>query len=124
MNVRMNVHADLTSALDQVVTYGAISISVTAGLLAVFTLKPPKQRKQVAEVDEDGFKWAVMGVVGCLPLFNWLVSSLVPEHRAAMCMDSWRGTAPCKDCRMDGSVCTRLTLPWMHAGMGAGCAGE
>ncbi len=76
------VRADLESSVDHIITAGAVSISVAAGLLAVFADRPVPEalrRSRSASsppatgMGTDNFRWAVMGVIGCFPLFNWMV---------------------------------------------------
>lgn len=76
---RWTCRASLGELTDTAVTYGALAASVGATVLAVFTVKAPTRRRtpvkgQPQPIEEDGgFRWAVMGVVSCLPLFSWLV---------------------------------------------------
>jgi hypothetical protein len=67
----MSVRADLWSAVDQVVTVGALTVGVGATLLAIFADRRPAAQ---LEQQEGSFKWGLMGGLSVFPLFNWMVS--------------------------------------------------
>lgn len=91
----MVVRGDARGVLDQVVVYGALTASVTAALVAVFTPKRRARRAPGAKTppaapasEGDGFRWGVMGVISCIPLFSWLVSGICGGG------DAWETASP------------------------------
>jgi hypothetical protein len=72
------VRADFGGALDTVLTYGALGVSVAAALFAIL----PDAERPVSPVesrrdDQDNFRWGLMGFISAFPLFNWLVRVLL-----------------------------------------------
>eukprot|EP00878_Enallax_costatus_P009197 GHUV01009615.1.p1 GENE.GHUV01009615.1~~GHUV01009615.1.p1 ORF type:complete len:265 (+),score=68.25 GHUV01009615.1:154-948(+) len=84
----LQVQADARGVLDTVVPYGAVSLSLGATLYTVFynrrsaAAKLP-EKPAVAALPDDNFTWAVMGVVSCIPLFNfmaWVLGALQSDN--------------------------------------------
>lgn len=78
---KATARAQIGDTLDTVVTWGAVGASLAATSYALFydwKQGQLQQQEQQHRVDmfgpADNFTWGVMGIVSCIPFFNYLVS--------------------------------------------------
>ena len=89
--------SDGGASVGSLLTSAAVAVSVSAGLVALYNdsaalgarrrrsgrgggaLPPPAEKQLLPAASDDNLRWAVMGVVSCLPLFNWMVRDLFPD---------------------------------------------
>ena len=67
------VRADLGGALESILTYGALGVSVAAAMFAILPDPEPTIQPEGKRDDTDNFRWGLMGFISAFPLFNWLV---------------------------------------------------
>jgi hypothetical protein len=81
--------SDGGASVGSLLTSAAVAVSVGAALVALYNDSAPlggrrrrgqqgrgallPQRQLLPASSDDNLRWAVMGVVSCLPLFNWMV---------------------------------------------------
>lgn len=100
--------AQLGDIIDTVITWGSVAAGVGAVVYSVFyDWKQTCQQQQVQEQDAamfgpaDSTTWAVMGVISCIPFFNYLVGGfdyactcILPRMHSGQC---WCAAARGKD---------------------------
>jgi hypothetical protein len=93
----VSTRAQMGGLLDTVVTWGALAAGAGAVAYSIFYDWKPKQRPKQQQQQQDAplfgppdnMSWAVMGVVSCIPFFNYMVGVCYTGGVLQKCMHAY-----------------------------------